>query len=474
MFPPLSYIQFRAQSAPSKMATWQAVVHPSLASTIKDLQEQEKMMHLQLFRFNRSELRQKLELRLKDWLLRNDHSEDALKDKPVHEMCILCDKKGLSSAPSSVPDDQESASVSTKVVLERIMCQYDEVFENHQQCNAADFGQDDFFRQKTAEMLDSKRWCEQKLELWLQNLEVGLQSDVSIGLFFYPLQQSNKFWMSNLRREIMESRSRLEQPASDQRSAELPKLKQLCINLLKAKGFVPATGNIKDQAELLSLLGTASVSGWGEEDLHALLDQHDDIAGIIKQPIPHLDTTCLHLAAAHGCDFFLKTVFKYCCKKLYGNEKSGSKLPQDVIHNQGANNHGESPLFLAAENGHASCIEVLLQFCPELPVFKLSPLCAAVSRSHVSCVKLLLNKSLINQASNGFTPLMRAVIRCDEEVVTLLLAAGAVEQASGHCSHASSASRDMDLLLRQTDRAGKEDKVTAIKSLLEQHRKSKL
>jgi ankyrin repeat protein len=131
-------------------------------------------------------------------------------------------------------------------------------------------------------------------------------------------------------------------------------------------------------------------------------------------------------------------------------------------------------LFLAAENGHASCINVLLQFCPELPVFKLSPLCAAVSRSHVSCVKLLLNKSLINQASNGFTPLMRAVIRCDAEVVKLLLDAGAVEQASGHSSHASSESHDMDLLLRQADCAGKEDKVIAIKSLLEQHRKSKL
>jgi hypothetical protein len=69
---------------------------------------------------------------------------------------------------------------------------------------------------------------------------------------------------------------------------------------------------------------------------------------------------------------------------------------------------------------------------------------------------------------------MRAVIRCDAEVVKLLLDAGAVEQASGHSSHASSESHDMDLLLRQADCAGKEDKVTAIKSLLEQHRKSKL
>ena len=41
-----------------------ATVFPSPASTVKDMQVEEQSMHLQLFRFNRAELSQKLENRL--------------------------------------------------------------------------------------------------------------------------------------------------------------------------------------------------------------------------------------------------------------------------------------------------------------------------------------------------------------------------------------------------------------------------
>jgi hypothetical protein len=324
-------------------------------------------------------------------------------------------------------------------------------------------------------MLDNKRWCEHKLELWLLNLEDAVPGDLSVGIFFHPLQQSYKIWISNLRRQIEELRCQTAQLPTDQKSKDTETLKRLCISLLFAKGFVPSDG-IKDNDELLSFLGTASINGWGEEDLHALLDQSDDILQIITQPVPHSDTTCMHLAAAHGSDFFLKTIFEYMCKKSFGmqhNQESRWNLPQNVVHNQGINGKKESPLYLAAESGHASCIKVLLHFCPALPTFNLSPLCAAVSRSHVSCVRLLLLEPLINQSCNGFTPLMRAVSRYDAEMVALLLCAGAVEQADSYWSHSSTES-DAELMLRQgCARVAKDNgQASTIRKLLEQRRQS--
>jgi hypothetical protein len=491
LFAPMCYIKFEERPKESKSGIvisgkWKAVVHRSLAPTVESLRDQEKMMHLQLFRFNRCELVHRLESRLKEWLrgrpalLSSGRPETTLTHQPmdIHsldEMCKLCDQEGRNIVQGDPGTTLfvKHPPITTKNVFERILGQYDEVFESHQKCDAFDFGKDDFFRQRTSEMLDSKRWCEQKLELWLLNLEDGVQSDLSLGIFFYPLQQSFKFWISNLRRQIEDLRGRLEHSPTDQKSKDREGLKQLCIRLLVAKGFVPSDG-AKDTNDVLSYLGTASVNGWGEEDLHALLDQNDDISTIITQPVPHFGTSCIHLAAAHGSDFFLRTIFEYMCKKTSGNHQTNESvrnLPPSIVHNQGVNGKGESPLFLAAESGHASCIKVLLQFCPALPELNLSPLCAAVSRSHLSCVKLLLLEPLINRSSNGFTPLMRAVSRCDAEMVVLLLSAGAVEQTSCHWSHASAES-DMELMLKQTRLARSDKHASAIKDLLEQRRKS--
>jgi hypothetical protein len=450
----MCYLQF-ANSEPSaqsvesggnNLPSFKAIVHPSLSPTVQILREQEKLMHLQLFKFNRAELAHRLEMRLKTWL--KSKSASLPSDAPFDEVSKKCDEVGRSSCqgmPKTALFSQHC--ITTKNVFERILDQYNEVFVKHQSCKAEEFGNDDFFRARTSEMLDSKRWCEQKLELWLQNLEDGVQNDLSIGIFFYPLQQSYKFWISHLRRQIEESRRRLEQQsAPDQILKDTDKLKELCYELLFAKGLVPSSG-INDQDKLRSFIATAAVNSWGEEDLYALLDLIDNIVSIITMPVPDLKSTCIHLAAAHGSDFFLKTVFEYMCKKLFAvhrNEETRWILEPDVVHNQGTSNKGESPLFLAAENGHASCIKVLLQFCPTLPKLHLSPLCAAVSRSHLPCARLLLLQPLINQPSNNFTPLMRAVSRCDVEMVALLLHHGA-EVQSCYMSEES----DVELMLKQ-------------------------
>jgi hypothetical protein len=204
--------------------------------------------------------------------------------------------------------------------------------------------------------------------------------------------------------------------------------------LLWAKGLISESDSCIENLDILPYLESAAVNGWSEEDLLALLELCDDVQAVIIKPIESKNLpSCLHLAAAHGNSFFLDTVFSYICKKSLGSDKEEWKLDPSIVHNQGGNGgKAESPLYLASENGHSNCIDVLVRFCPELPKFSLSPLCVAISRTHVSCVKLLVafalkhqKLSLINDASHEFTPLMRAVSRGDIDIVRLLLWAGA-------------------------------------------------
>ena len=442
--PPVGATVPGAQVEVTKM---KVVAFPSPASTVDSMRDEEKEMHLQLFRFNRAELSQILEKQIKEWLkikmpeLVTKTNEDMLLDKA----CGLCDSVAV--APVGQATMITGKTVTTKQIYERILSQYDEVFEDHRiNCKAKDFACDDTFREKTSQMLDSKRWCEHKLALWLQNCECGGQGDISLGIYFYPLQQSFKMWLTTLRREIEELRCRkaeLKQASRDQGADEAIKiqsdLEKRCVDLLKAKGRIPSSGiedtdKKKEMLTFVTFLGNASVDGWGEEDLLALLDVGQDVEKLVILPDPNLSTTCLHLAAAHGNSFFLSTLFSHLCGKL-----QKETLPVELVHNEGEKGKGESPLYLAAENGHSSCLDVLLKFCPELPEFALSPLSAAVSRSHASCVKILLKNApmLIHNSSNGFTPLMRAVSRGDIHIVKLLLWAGADVEGHGELSYLS-------------------------------------
>ena len=315
-----------------------------------------------------------------------------------------------------------------------------QVYSKHERSDPLNFSKDDFFRETTADMLDSKLWCEHKLELWLQNRED--RSDLSLGIYFYPLQQCFRIWIMNLRSKIDELRHPIFGLA---RQSEMPSkpLKQLCLDLLKAKGRIPSSHELDSNDDtLFSCLESAAVSSWGEEDVLALLDLGCDIT----KHIPDKHTTCLHIAAAHGNNFFIETVFNRQCRRQWGNDKSRwLHLSPDVVHIQDGETHtGETPLYLAAENGHSSCIEILLSFCPQLPeILSHSPLVGAIAKSHVSCVKLLVDPradiraKLINLPSNGFTPLMRAVSRGHIGIVELLLHAGADPQITFTVSHST-------------------------------------
>jgi hypothetical protein len=53
-----------------------------------------------------------------------------------------------------------------------------EVLAKHQEYHHADYEKDDFFPQRTSEMLDNKRWCEHKLELEIEPLGTSGMGEV--------------------------------------------------------------------------------------------------------------------------------------------------------------------------------------------------------------------------------------------------------------------------------------------------------
>lgn len=107
MFAPLAYVKFNEQIPEPETVvvngknivkeTRKVSVYPCPSPTIDGLREQEQCMHLQLFLFNRSELSQSLEMRLKKWALAHNVKENSSLD----ELCHACDKLAHVSSPSS-------------------------------------------------------------------------------------------------------------------------------------------------------------------------------------------------------------------------------------------------------------------------------------------------------------------------------------------------------------------------------------
>lgn len=120
---------------------------------------------------------------------------------------------------------------------------------------------------------------------------------------------------------------------------------------------------------------------------------------------------------------------------LYAAEIGRPTIVRYLLSQGGAevNNSNKSrcsPLWLAAQNGHAECLLSLVSAKADVhhcsAQDNLTPLCAAALNNHRLCVRLLCHhKADINHVSrDGTTPLLRAAIRGCTYGVTLLLDVG--------------------------------------------------
>jgi len=323
--------------------------------TVDEFQQQEKNMHLQLFRFNQAELAIALEKKLREFM--KGHDQAKVRDKPqvqskpaassagdsgagtqdrrqteLNEICGKCDQFFEFKKEKNVA--LLSRAISTQDIVKRILNQYDEVFESHQKLDAEKFGDDTTFRAVTTDMFETKLFSEQKLTLWLQyhtalvkqhgdKVKI-VEPDRAFDIFHFPLRSCNRMYLIELRRELENARHDLElldsEPKSSVNRAELlNKCRRLCMQLLKAKGRIPldskeehvlnwglptlASPNLAQMHPLLE----AACSGWGEEDVVALLDLGVSVQTVLQPVTQH---NCVHVASMHGNVYFLQVVLK--------------------------------------------------------------------------------------------------------------------------------------------------------------------
>lgn len=458
--------------------------------TVDQFQEQEKNMHLQLFRFNQAELEMALEKKLQHFISRTPmaaaplDSGVGLEPQPktaLNTLCARCDT--MFELAEDGKNRPGSRAISTQDVVSRIIEQYNEVFESHQRFPKQHFGDDSVFQALTNEMFENKLYCEHKLSLWLDYHMFQIKQqrsklktdepDRAFDIYHFPLISCNRMYLIELRRQLDSSRYALhlaQNTTGRDCSKELQVVRTLCIELLKAKGRIAHdckdikewTGTnaalpkqLQNKLVRMHPLLEAACSGWGEEDVAALLDLGVSIQDVLD---PVSKQNCIHLASMHGNVYFLALTLQRT-HNAWLKDPSAIKVRDLIFLQEGQtkpdiNAHPRrTALYLAAEHGHRNCLQELIKHLKEpeeaFPNHQLSPLYACVGSLQSSCVRFMLEhvltdskttaaasstflpswRPLLDRPSHsdevGLTPLIRAASGGDEEIVRMLLEHGA-------------------------------------------------
>lgn len=127
-----------------------------------------------------------------------------------------------------------------------------------------------------------------------------------------------------------------------------------------------------------------------------------------------------------------------------GNTEMLEKLMPYLSDPNVRNEHGCTPLLMAARHGYASCVQMLLRFGAKVSICDipngLSPVHHSAKNGHVHCLALLVDnaedKSIIDLADNlRRTALMLAVSNSHTDCVTTLIKSGAdpnIVDGDGH------------------------------------------
>lgn len=163
------------------------------------------------------------------------------------------------------------------------------------------------------------------------------------------------------------------------------------------------------------------------------------ICHVDPNAIMNNDTTALYLSALNGFTKFAEVLLRVGANVSYhmpfwtnSKSKALSRDPElesgFVLNSEPAN--GAEAIHAAAENGHLGVIKILLQYGADINsvTIGISPIYMAVQYNKMNVVKYLLKKGAdVEYPSrlDGSTPLYFAVGAGNEEMVSVLMAAGA-------------------------------------------------
>jgi hypothetical protein len=274
-------------------------------------------------------------------------------------------------------------------LVSQIVWQCESVVQRHEAAGLEDYVDDGTFRALVGEMLDTKAWAMEKKELWMQDLSQNAQ--LILGK---SLRDCHRLWQSFLRQSLVSS-----------------KLASAGLELLKSRGLVKRGVQGEVNADEEDVLMQAGGDGWTALDIHA--------------------------AAAAGADVTASDDSSSCCvwnAARYGHKESIAALLEVKGDVNKCNYAGESPLFAAAENGHADCVSLLLSAGAHLNLCAAdlgefsgwSPLHIAAFHGRADCLKLLLdaNGDVNKCTENGLSLIYAASIKGHVGCLSLLLEGG--------------------------------------------------
>jgi ankyrin repeat protein len=314
-------------------------------------------------------------------------------------------------------------------LVANIIEQCEVVVKRHTHLSAEEYVDDGDFRALVSELLDTKAWAKEKVQLWLLD-----DSQYIRFLQFMSLRDCHRLWLFFIRKCITAASAGF---SDDVRAS---------VELLKSRGLIRK--GVKGEANVdgEDVLVHAGADGWRASDIAAAVTAGADIFahsildgsnGLWKSArYGHLES--LNALILAGCDIDNQNTNG--ATAIYSAARAGNADCVKSLLSSQANMHrcnadGCSPLHAAAGNGHAGCLALLIEAkgnvatCSKLGE---SPILIATRRGWHACVKLLLEaNSELNQCDNrGCSPICMAAFRNRLECLSLLLDARADPSSS--------------------------------------------
>ncbi len=296
-----------------------------------------------------------------------------------------------SSAPAAArreldPSRQEQGGPFTTATLAAaVIRQCEAVVKRQAETAVEEYVDDGVFRALVSEMLDTKAWAKEKIQLWMRN---SLQHICFLQR--YSLRQCHRWWQSFLRQSINITKVRSPERAAD------------CVELLKSRGFVKrgVLGEVNADGE--DLMVQAGGDGWGSVYIEASV-----VAGA------NVGST-----DGEGCNGV------YHAAK-YGHSESMSALLAAGCDANACMKGDISPIYTAAGNGHASCIKLLISHRGEVnkcTVEGISPIFIASQQGFAACITELVSaRGDVNKCRNdGTSAIFAAAVQGNSECIALL------------------------------------------------------
>ena len=172
----------------------------------------------------------------------------------------------------------------------------------------------------------------------------------------------------------------------------------------------------------------------GQEEVAKLLLERPTLNP--DKPDGYFHQTALSWAARMGHEGIIRLLLGWATAKPDGTDGWWGKTPRVLNVARGRrcvdpnrpNRYGQTPILLAAQEGHAEVVKLLLRRkdikCDKPANSGRTPLCCAAENGHKGVVKILLERRDVNPDrpnSDGRTPLYCAALNSHEGVVKMLL-----------------------------------------------------